>query len=275
MVLTASNNMDLGGPVPAELAALTDFEEMLVSRVHPLVQVFTLFPSGQIAYVGHIVNYRQHSIEWITDLPLKPVDVPLILVRRKTREAAGIQRKRAPFAARREVLRNALRWLLANHPQWQPGVHGTTTIREDHLQEYSVDGSAVEFPTHEIDGPSNVDVPRELFASWVNNPSYKFAAALRKVLGAAGDDSGNHLWDLCRRTLSETSGVQRFRAAETVPSDMLAALLADHGALNLRADGSEEPSDDEQILVAELAAEMESLGRVRTKSIVDITFDVY
>ena len=51
-VLTAANHMDLGEPAPPALGALTDFEEMLVSRAHPLLQVFTLFPSGEIAYVG-------------------------------------------------------------------------------------------------------------------------------------------------------------------------------------------------------------------------------
>ena len=69
--------------MPSPLAKLTDFEEMLVSRIHPLIQVFTLFPSGQIAYVGHIVNFRQRSIHWVQNLPLHPNDIPIILVRRK------------------------------------------------------------------------------------------------------------------------------------------------------------------------------------------------
>jgi hypothetical protein len=259
-VLTAANNMDLGGPVPAELAVLTDFEEMLVSRIHPLVQVFTLFPSGQMAYVGHIVNYRQRSVKWITDLPLRPADVPIVLVRRKTRETAKRQRARVPFAARKEVLRNALVWLLANHPQWQPGVHGNTQLKEEHLQEYSDDGVVLNIPAHEIDGPSEIDVPRELFANWVVNPSYKFASALRRILEASEETSGNNLWDLCRQKIAEASGVQRYRAAETLPSMVVTALLADHGALEARPDGSEDPSNDEQVLIAELSAEMENMG---------------
>ena len=43
--------------VPA-LAALTDHEEMALALVHPLVQVYTLPRTGQLAYVGHICNFR-------------------------------------------------------------------------------------------------------------------------------------------------------------------------------------------------------------------------
>ena len=139
--------MSPGRPVPPELAALTDFEEMLVSRIHPLLQVFTLFPSGQLAYVGHIVNLRQHSVEWIQDLPLRPEDVPIVLVRRRTREAKGVQKRRTPFAARKAVLRRALEWLLQNHPQWQSDVHGGARLVESHLDQYPEDG-AVEIPAH-------------------------------------------------------------------------------------------------------------------------------
>eukprot|EP00969_Alexandrium_andersonii_P280391 12396075-Alexandrium_andersonii.AAC.1 len=86
--------MDLGGRVPDALKRLTDFEEMLVARVHPLVQVYTLHPSGQTAYVGHIVNYRQRVVEWVRQLPVSPGDAPIILVRRKTREAVGAEARR-------------------------------------------------------------------------------------------------------------------------------------------------------------------------------------
>ena len=130
-VLSPANGLGLGSGMPAPLAKLTDFEEMLVSRIHPLIQVFTLFPSGQIAYVGHIVNFRQRSIHWVQNLPLHPNDIPIILVRRKTREAAGVRRRRSPFAARKEALRDALHWLLAHHPQWQPGVHGDARLCEE------------------------------------------------------------------------------------------------------------------------------------------------
>ena len=138
--------MDLGGPIPMELQGLTGFEEMLVSRVRPLVQVLTLFPSGQLAYVGHIVNYRQQSTEWVRELPLRPAVVPITLVRRKTREAPGVQRPRAPFVARRGVLKIALMWLFANRPQWQTGFHGDPKLVGSIVNQHPEDGPTVDCP---------------------------------------------------------------------------------------------------------------------------------
>ena len=60
--------MALGDTFPA-LDALTDVEAMLVARVHPLVQVFTLYPSGQLGYVGHIVNLEQKAVEFLEAAP--------------------------------------------------------------------------------------------------------------------------------------------------------------------------------------------------------------
>ena len=40
------------------VAALSDHEEMVLALVHPLVQVYTIPRTGQLAYVGHICNFR-------------------------------------------------------------------------------------------------------------------------------------------------------------------------------------------------------------------------
>ena len=259
-ILTARNNMDLGGPVPPALAALTDFEEMLVSRVHPLVQVFTLFPSGQLGYVGHIVNYRQDSVEWVQALPLTPADVPVVLVKRQTRESKSVQRKRAPFSARKSVLRDATSWLLENHPQWQAHVHGGAHLSEENLAHYRDDDEPIDLPTHEVSMPDIVDVGRELFAAWVMNPSFKFAGVTRNFLDGLGELNGNSLWDAFRQQLAEATGAGRWRAAQTIPSGMLAAWLADNSKLSAREASAPEPSEDEQVLVAEFVAEMENKG---------------
>ena len=105
-------------------ARLLDFEEMLVSRAHPIVQVYTLFPSGRLGYVGHIANLRQNSLHWVKEPPLPPSEAPIILVRRKTREAAGLRKRRAPFAARAWTLREPVGWLVAHNPDFHPESHG-------------------------------------------------------------------------------------------------------------------------------------------------------
>ncbi len=41
------------------VAALSDSEEMVLALVHPLCQVYTIPRTGQLAYVGHVCNFRQ------------------------------------------------------------------------------------------------------------------------------------------------------------------------------------------------------------------------
>ena len=43
------------------IAALTDGEEMVLALVHPLCQVYTIPRTGQLAYVGHVRNFRQKN----------------------------------------------------------------------------------------------------------------------------------------------------------------------------------------------------------------------
>ena len=63
------------------LHALTDFAEMVISLVHPLVQVYTIPTTGEFVYAGHMSNFRQHVSSFPSSLPVLPRDVPFILVR--------------------------------------------------------------------------------------------------------------------------------------------------------------------------------------------------
>ena len=47
------------------IAALTDHEEMVLALVHPLVQVYTIPRTGQLAYMGHIHNLRQKVTKFL------------------------------------------------------------------------------------------------------------------------------------------------------------------------------------------------------------------
>ena len=47
------------------VAALTDYEEMVLALAHPLLQVYTIPKTGQLAYVGHPptqVQVHAHAI---------------------------------------------------------------------------------------------------------------------------------------------------------------------------------------------------------------------
>ena len=63
------------------VALLTDHEEMVIALVHPLVQVYTIPRTGQLAYVGHICNFRQKVAKFLTSLPIPKKDFPFVMVR--------------------------------------------------------------------------------------------------------------------------------------------------------------------------------------------------
>ena len=106
------------------VAALTDHEEMVLGLVHPLVQVYTIPRTGQLAYVGHICNFRQKVTKFLTSLPLLPADMPIVHVR--PRKYKGKTGGIALFKVDVTKLRSAFLWLKANNPyyagvEWRRG----------------------------------------------------------------------------------------------------------------------------------------------------------
>ena len=67
-----------------EIAALNDLEEMVLSLIHPLVQVYSIPRTGELAYVGHICNFRQDVKQFMKSLPVRPADVPFVLIKPRT-----------------------------------------------------------------------------------------------------------------------------------------------------------------------------------------------
>ena len=96
---------DMASPI----AALSDFEEMVLALVHPLVQVYTIPRTGQLAYVGHVCNFRQNVPKFIASLPVLPGDMPLVMVR--PREFRGQPSSRPPFKIDVTKVRIAFEWL--------------------------------------------------------------------------------------------------------------------------------------------------------------------
>ena len=50
-------------PSVRPIADLNDFEEMMLSLVHPFVQVYTIPTTGELAFAGHVCNFRQRVHE--------------------------------------------------------------------------------------------------------------------------------------------------------------------------------------------------------------------
>jgi hypothetical protein len=63
------------------IAALNDLEEMVLSLIHPLVQVYSIPRTGELAYVGHICNFRQDVKQFMNSLPVRPCDMPFVLIK--------------------------------------------------------------------------------------------------------------------------------------------------------------------------------------------------
>ena len=132
----ASGDRLLGHPLSVcapPLAELTDFEEMVLSLVHPLVQVYTIPSTGELAYVGHVCNFRQHVTEFLSTLPVRPEKVPIVIVRPRRKAgsvAAGAGdpawKPRKAHQVRMACLRRAFGWLKENNAlyaevEWDEG----------------------------------------------------------------------------------------------------------------------------------------------------------
>ena len=98
------------------VAALTDYEEMVLALVHPLVQVDTIPRTGQLAYVGHVCNFRQKVSKFFASLPVPKDELPFVMVR--PRKFHNRPSGKAPFKVNVQKLRSALAWLKMNNPYY-------------------------------------------------------------------------------------------------------------------------------------------------------------
>ena len=101
----------------APVACLTDSEEMVVALIHPLVQVYTIPKTGQLAYVGHVCNFRQKVAQFVSSLPILPQDMPFVMVR--PRLLKGCRTKSAPFKIDVFKVKKAFEWLRLYNPYYR------------------------------------------------------------------------------------------------------------------------------------------------------------
>ena len=100
------------------LAVLTDFEEMVLALVHPLVQVYTIPTTGELAYVGHVCNFRQKVSKFLSSIPAQKQSFPAMVVVRP-RQVHGRGSKRLPFPVNVKRLRDAYMWLKVHNPYYK------------------------------------------------------------------------------------------------------------------------------------------------------------
>ncbi len=106
---TRQNAMD-PGTVHEQLRGLTQVEEMLISRVCPIMRVCRKH-GGQREYKGHVLNLPQDIQSFLSRLPSRVVDLPVLIVRRH-----GAEDTHRDFTVRRHKVLEAVLWLKTNNP---------------------------------------------------------------------------------------------------------------------------------------------------------------
>ena len=149
--------------LPHTVQGLTQVEEMLISRVLPIMSVYRL-PHGQYGYSGHVINLPQDVASFATSLPSLPSQLDVIVVRRDG--AAGSHRD---FRVRRSVVLSALQWLLPNNTYYRH-VHinqaALSLLPADgdltYLVSVTIESSATDEEQHNIEGedPYNAHLSR-------------------------------------------------------------------------------------------------------------------
>ena len=105
---SAENDMD-PGTVPEQLRGLTQVEEMLISRVCPIMRVYRKH-GGQRGYKGHVLNLPQDIQSFLNRLPSRVADLPVLIVRRH-----GAEDTHRDFTVRRHKVLEAVLWLKTNN----------------------------------------------------------------------------------------------------------------------------------------------------------------
>ncbi|KAJ5183746.1 hypothetical protein N7492_001362 [Penicillium capsulatum] len=124
-----------------DLPALTQVEEILISRVHVFQEV-RLVRGQQYRYRGHIVHFLRKTGRLYEQLPILPQDLNIILLRpSNTTQFHQLDRQFvADYRVRREAIARWLQFLRLRHPGYRDLQISAATLnalphddRVDHL----------------------------------------------------------------------------------------------------------------------------------------------
>ena len=217
----------------APVAQLTDQEEMVLSLIHPLVQVYTLPRTGQLAYAGHVCNFRQNVAKFFTSLPVLPQDMPFVMVRPRT--LRNRVSKKMPFKVNVDKLRAAFLWLHKNNPYY---VH----IKWDEASAHAWSDDEVAVGTtkeEDLLDDQPLAVNHEEFLRWMQETEaqqdssergFSMGHRLLELLTQQKEDTTTvDSWSLLRALAADLQGHRYIRAASSLPENLIAAVLRAHG----------------------------------------------
>ena len=259
--------------------SLTDSEEMVLALVHPLVQVYTIPRTGQLAYVGHVCNFRQTTAAFISSLPITPEDMPFVMVR--PRNFKNQQKRGSPFKIDVDKVRRAYAWLKKFNPYYR-AIEWVSSA-EEAWREDEVQIGTVREDNFDLD--DHLQISREAFLEWLDRGAsnmhaseggFAIAARARVLFDSKGEDNEQYPWNQVRTLAASTFGKPPLRMAATLEVARLAVLLASEEVLHvdlapeltvdemvsaLRALAVDEWPDDLHLLCAEVNLIQEEFAR--------------
>src|ERR1700683_1486106 len=108
-----SNNM-YPGDGASHLPELTQMEEMLISPVHALIQIWQIC-GGQTKYTGHTCNFPRENAVFHAKVPLLPEECNIIIMRCTGVQVGNDEAIYQDFRVRRNALQQWLEYLV-HHP---------------------------------------------------------------------------------------------------------------------------------------------------------------
>ena len=216
------NLQHLGERHPA-LSALTWYEALLIARVHPVMSVITMTATGLLCYAGHVCNYYQKVMEWVTSLPAVLRDKKWFFIKRRKSlsvAASGIRQKKPTTANRHRLeagIKEALKFL--------PTVYKYSKISEAELSRFPAHGEQEMLDAEEVvDLKGQVYITQEIFGKWfqkgVDWAKWPCAGTVHRYVvdaqgidlrGAVADDTA---WDMCCRLLMLSTEQNKLSTAD-------------------------------------------------------------
>ncbi len=218
------------------VASLSDSEEMVLALVHPLVQVYTIPKTGQLAYVGHVCNFRQKVTSFLSSLPTLPSDMPFVMVR--PRIFKNQRSPKAPFKIDIDKVRKAFQWLKQHNPYYHD-VEWISSAETAWRDEDVLVGSLRE---EEFDLEHGLHVDRAVFVEWmqrganhhdVGEGGFPIAARALSLFHDEADESEPDEWNQIRALAATTFDRSPLRAASSLELVKLAVILYAKGVLKL------------------------------------------
>jgi hypothetical protein len=125
------------GPAISTLPELTQMEEMLISPVHALVQLWQV-RGGQFKYTGHTCNFPRENSVFHAKVPLLPEHCDVIIMRRTGVDIETSDAVYQDFRVRRAVVQQWLEYLESHHPTFRAR---EVTVDYNHLNQLPEDSS--------------------------------------------------------------------------------------------------------------------------------------